>query len=229
VTADDLRAALQETLESYAFDGRGHQRGMLSRFLEESLDLLASREALYRDAFGMTPAHFELAFGLEQNSREDNQREYDPASTESPLILDSGDGASVQLCGAIDRVDLSTDGRMAMVMDYKSGNSVEYSAIQSGESLQMPIYLMALEQLWSKAAGVACYDSPRDKGRRRFFRTDLADMKRFGLIQGVDSGREVKPVSQTEHDETMVAAREAVFRAAAGIASADILPRPGAH
>ena len=92
----------------------------------------------------------------------------------------------------------------------------------------MPLYVMALEQLWGINVEAACYDSPRESGRRRFFRTEQGAVKRFRPIDGVDLGKDVvKPVSANEHEDTLHAARQAVIRAAEGIAAGRILPKPG--
>jgi len=59
--------------------------------------------------------------------------------------------APVRLRGKIDRVDFSADGRRARVYDYKTGKQprgLRDNALAGGEALQLPLYLLAAEQLW---------------------------------------------------------------------------------
>jgi ATP-dependent helicase/nuclease subunit B len=239
-TVEQMRTALREELDACLtetpVDARPYRRHMMERALTDALDGFAEREARYSEVFGLTPAHFELAFGMEEESPPEDEevstdapRDCDPSSTARPLVIPNEDGPPVQVCGVIDRVDLMPDGRRALVMDYKLGSPVPFPRIKEGRSVQLPLYMLALEQLWGRIGAVGCYDSPNDRGRRRFFRTEHADIKQFGLIAGVETGGEVKPVSRDEFDETMEAAQQAVRRAAAGIAAGEVVPTPGDH
>jgi ATP-dependent helicase/DNAse subunit B len=234
---ESLQAELESGLENHSVDARLYRRRMMERALKDALSGFAKREETLTGLFGLTPTYFELAFGLDEEALlEDEEidaearRDYDPASTARPLLIPSPDGGPpISLCGAIDRIDLDAEGRRALVMDYKLGNSVEFAAIKAGQSLQMPLYLMAIEQLWDKTGAVACYDSPRDAGRRRFVRTEHAEMKTFRPVAGVESGSVVKPVNRDEYAETIQEAQAAVQRAVAEIAEGNIFPTPGAH
>jgi ATP-dependent helicase/nuclease subunit B len=89
------------------------------------------------------PSYFEIAFGAIRSSARD------PQSKEEPLELmrDTFVGQeSIKINGQIDRVDLSDDNTL-VAYDYKLsvGNTVE--DIRSGRSLQIPIYLEALEKV----------------------------------------------------------------------------------
>jgi RecB family exonuclease len=56
----------------------------------------------------------------------------------------------VRLRGKIDRVDFSADGQRARIWDYKTGKAygLKDNALAGGEALQLPLYLLAAEQLW---------------------------------------------------------------------------------
>jgi RecB family exonuclease len=59
----------------------------------------------------------------------------------------------VRLRGKIDRIDLSDDGRRARVLDYKTGKQprgVRDDALAGGETLQLPLYILAAQQLLPK-------------------------------------------------------------------------------
>ena len=85
---------------------------------------------------GQQPVATELGFGND---------------TEIPaVILKLPDGRTVRFRGWIDRVDVSSDGSAATVIDYKSGRSSRFSRIANdpvdgGKHLQLPIYAMALK------------------------------------------------------------------------------------
>src|SRR5207249_882372 len=116
--------------------------------------------------FGLRPAHFELTFGMPS----DGEREYDPASVTRPLEIDSSEGA-IELCGTIDRVDRGPNG-MVLVMDYKTGTTPTFEQLMDGKSIQLPVYMMALEKVWGLNPIGACFDSARESYRRRFFRSE---------------------------------------------------------
>ena len=82
--------------------------------------------------------YLELAFGLTKG-------DYDPASLSNPYQLGEGP-AAVKLWGKIDRVDVDDRGRF-IVYDYKSGRGPAIREIIKTDYLQLPVYIMALEQL----------------------------------------------------------------------------------
>jgi ATP-dependent helicase/DNAse subunit B len=56
----------------------------------------------------------------------------------------------VKLRGTIDRIDRSDDGKRAQVLDYKTGRvprNVRDNSLSGGESLQLPLYILAAENL----------------------------------------------------------------------------------
>jgi RecB family exonuclease len=138
-------------------------------------------------------------------------------------------GSAIHLCGAIDRVDLLPDQQRAVVLDYKLGNSVDWDRIKQGKSLQMPLYMMAVEQLWHKTAAVGAYESPRDRGRRRFYRNSEVDVRAFQPVAGVEDGKLAKPLSGDDYAEANAAAIAAVRQAVTQIRSGRVIPTPGEH
>jgi ATP-dependent helicase/DNAse subunit B len=82
--------------------------------------------------------YLELAFGMVKG-------DYDPASLLNPYQL--GDGLDrVKIWGKIDRVDADANGHF-VVYDYKSGRGPSVKEIMKTDYLQLPVYIMALEQL----------------------------------------------------------------------------------
>jgi len=92
---------------------------------------------------GVLPTYFEVAFGGAKSSAKD------PDSKEEPLELSRetfvGD-EKIKISGQIDRVDVARDNTL-VAYDYKLSTGASRSDITSGRSLQLPIYLEALEKL----------------------------------------------------------------------------------
>lgn len=96
--------------------------GFLRNFLEAEAE---NAEVTVR------PAMFEASFGGEDGER--------------PAL--SHDGWALR--GTIDRVDLTPDGSYGLLQDYKySAGSVGLAKFESEGSLQIPLYLAALQRLW---------------------------------------------------------------------------------
>ncbi|HXG23487.1 MAG TPA: PD-(D/E)XK nuclease family protein, partial [Chthonomonadales bacterium] len=233
---EELLKRLQECLTEHPPDARPHRVRMMERALQDVLRGFARREEPYRKLFNLLPAYFELRFGLEEDPGEPEDEpaegipeECDPASTARPLLIPASDGGPpIEICGVIDRVDVASDGVTALVMDYKTGKSVPFEEIRNGKSLQMPVYLMALEQLWGLTGAIGCYDSPHDSGRRRFYRQDKVDIQRFKPVPGED-GKLVKPVGPEKWGEVLQTVQDTIRWFASQIREANVLPAPGDH
>jgi len=90
----------------------------------------------------VVPAYFEVGFGMKSGLR-------DPHSSAQPLQLSRSTFVgeeSIRVSGQIDRVDVSAD-KTAIAYDYKLSLGSSLEDIRSGRSLQLPIYLEALERL----------------------------------------------------------------------------------
>jgi ATP-dependent helicase/DNAse subunit B len=92
---------------------------------------------------GVVPAYFEVAFGGTKSSARD------PDSTNEPLELTRSTFVgeeTIKVSGQIDRVDVASD-QTIIAYDYKLSTGSSKDDIKSGRSLQLPIYLEALERL----------------------------------------------------------------------------------
>lgn len=122
-------------LEKIRYFGKNGSEGLLRKILEVDTAEI--------NATGFLPAHFEFCFGPTYN------REVDPNSVAQLLTLQGKDGTKLQITGKIDRVDINPKTGQALVYDYKTG-SVDGKTVHSvakGISYQLPVYIMALEQL----------------------------------------------------------------------------------
>lgn len=89
------------------------------------------------------PSYFEVAFGGMKSAAKD------PDSKEEPLELTRQTFVgeeTIKISGQIDRVDVAQDNTL-IAYDYKLSTGSSRSDIISGRSLQLPIYLEALEKL----------------------------------------------------------------------------------
>jgi hypothetical protein len=92
---------------------------------------------------GVVPAYFEVAFGGVRSTGRD------PDSRDEPLELSRETFVGeerLKVSGQIDRVDVARD-QTLIAYDYKLSTGSSLEDIKSGRSLQLPIYLEALEKL----------------------------------------------------------------------------------
>ncbi len=93
------------------------------------------------------PAHFELRFGRKHPGEETDE---DTRSVDKAFQLDIG-GEHIDVAGRIDRIDVGQHGGETVfnVIDYKSGRrpSLSTEKIESGESIQPALYVMAAQAL----------------------------------------------------------------------------------
>lgn len=89
-----------------------------------------------RDEGHWKPSYFEAAFGPARGEARD------PASVETPFVLDTGSGP-VAFWGKLDRIDV--DGTQARIVDYKTTLSADPKGIKEGRYFQLAVYSLALE------------------------------------------------------------------------------------
>ena len=89
------------------------------------------------------PAYFEIAFGGARSAAKDPDSTDEPLELTRPTLI--GD-ESIKISGQIDRVDVARDDTI-VAYDYKLSTGASKWDIVSGRSLQLPIYLEALEKL----------------------------------------------------------------------------------
>ena len=138
----DHRSSLMRIAER-AFQ-QAEDRGITGRLLLWNLEkqnILADLEtfldadAELRSRFSVSPAEVEARFGLRGDSWD-----------EAVWTLD--DGSRIGFRGLIDRVDVSPDGRSALVLDYKTGSRYPYRGLEDdpidgGQRLQLAVYSLA--------------------------------------------------------------------------------------
>jgi ATP-dependent helicase/DNAse subunit B len=146
---------------------------------------------------GVVPAYFEMAFGGMKSSARD------PASTDKPLELTRSTFVgeeTIKVSGQIDRVDIANDNTL-IAYDYKLSTGSTKDDIKSGRSLQLPIYLEALERLilpLNPIAGGGYYvirggNERRNKGLHRASLVHYSGIgNRAGGVIGDDEWRQIR-------------------------------------
>jgi ATP-dependent helicase/DNAse subunit B len=146
---------------------------------------------------GVLPAYFEVAFGGMKSSARD------PDSTEEPLKLTRSTFVgeeTIKVSGQIDRVDVASDNTL-IAYDYKLSTGSTKDDIKSGRSLQLPIYLEALERLIlpdHSIAGGGYYVirggiERRNKGLHRASKVHYSGIgNRAGGVIGDDEWRKIR-------------------------------------
>ena len=86
------------------------------------------------------PIGFEIPFGREESSLE---APFFPAQL---MSLVGNEADPVFLHGRIDRIDITSDGQQARILDYKSGKPIR-GRFAGGTALQLPLYLFAARLL----------------------------------------------------------------------------------
>ncbi len=103
---------------------------------------------------GLTPVHFEFEF--------------------QDVVL-KGRNREIKLRGKIDRIDVDPEKKFALVIDYKYGKSFKPHALENGTSLQLPFYLIAVqEKLGLKPLGGHLYSLLRTTSSGFHHRDNLA-------------------------------------------------------
>jgi ATP-dependent helicase/DNAse subunit B len=145
----------------------------------------------------VVPALFEISFGGTRSAAKD------PASIDAPLQLTRSafvGEETIKISGQIDRVDIAEDDTF-VAYDYKLSVGATKEDIRAGRSLQIPIYLEALEQLILPGNGVAgggyyiirgAHDR-RNKGLYRASKLDYYKLNaRAGAVINDDEWQEIR-------------------------------------
>lgn len=142
------------------------------------------------------PAYFEVAFGGTKSAAKD------PGSKEEPLELARATFVgeeSIKISGQIDRVDVARDNTV-VAYDYKLSTGASRNDITSGRSLQLPIYLEALEKLIlpdQPLAGGGYYvirgaQDRRNKGLYRASRLDYLKLRAKNSVFSDEDWQQVR-------------------------------------
>lgn len=209
-----LREALAELETGYPLSVAPERlpgaRRRLQVDLERYLDCAAEQ------ASPLEPTYLELEFGFGSETREELLGREVGSVAEALPPLDLGEG--VLLRGRIDRVDLGSAGE-AVVYDYKGRSAPAGAKWLGSGSLQLALYMRAVERLLGRTAVGGFYQPLAGK-----------DIRARGVLDG-DSGLELDCVrtDRLEHDAVRELIEECLavaLRAAKEARSGALEPRP---
>ena len=126
--------------------------------IRHDLALVLRNEAAEGTSF--EPRYFEFRFGSEARPG----RREDPDSTTVAVELEVPGAGTIKLKGVVDRIDVGTDGSSLRVTDYKTGRvkqKFKDNALRGGRTVQLPLYMLAVDRLLSPKHGGARTETAR--------------------------------------------------------------------
>ena len=188
------------------------------------------REPRYLQQFGLEPHACEWAFGSATDD-EDERAIAEPLHNQQQprrVIYQLGNGREIALCGVIDRIDLSPQRDVALVLDYKLGAAPRDKDIKEGRAVQGLLYVHAVRSLLPNAQVVLAYDRLKAGKRVRFVPNTTPLVQRFNRGNWEDNGCVVL-LSQGQWRQAESRLRQLLTQAIDGLRHAAIAPTPGDH
>jgi len=162
-----------------------YQVGIQKNIIRQLLEEFIKHELKFEEKRRLTPRYFELAFGQLSGYKGE---ELDPASTGNCLEIQGENAETIPIRGRMDRVDVAADGGRAVVIDYKSGRGAfSLDEVREGLSLQLPIYAIALKEIFHIEPVAAEIYSLADGRRRGIYQKEavqdlILDKRNTGVL-----------------------------------------------
>ncbi len=162
-----------------------YQVGIEKNIIKQRLEKFIKCELKFEKSRRLTPRYFELAFGQLSGYKGE---EVDSSSTGKCLEIQAEDGESIPIRGRMDRVDVAGDGKRAVVVDYKSGRGpFSLEEVREGLSLQLPIYTIALKEIFHLEPVAAEIYALADGKRRGIYQKEgvqglILDVRNSGIL-----------------------------------------------
>jgi RecB family exonuclease len=188
------------------------------------------REPRYLQQFGLEPHACEWAFGSATDD-EDERAIAEPLHNQQQprrVVYRLGNGREIALCGVIDRIDLSLQRDVALVLDYKLGSAPARSDFLDGRAVQGLLYVHAVRSLLPNAQVVLAYDRLKAGKRVRFVPNETQLVQRFNRGNWEDNGCVVL-LTQGQWRQAENRLRQLLTQAIEGLRHAAIAPTPGDH
>lgn len=166
---------LGQAFDLYPISGdRFYKIELKKREIARTLERLLVQELIHHKPpiSGLIPQHFEYQFGFS------DKKDY--------LILPASSG-DIKFRGKIDRIDIDSENKFALVIDYKTGKKFDKKALQNGTQLQLPLYLLAVKQnLGLEPIGAHLYSLSKTKSsgfhlQESFDKLNIPSKNRFVL------------------------------------------------
>jgi RecB family exonuclease len=188
------------------------------------------REPRYLQQFGLEPHACEWAFGSATDD-EDERAIAEPLHNQRQprrVVYRLGNGREIALCGVIDRIDLSPQRDVALVLDYKLGSAPARSDFLDGRAVQGLLYVHAVRSLLPNAQVVLAYDRLKAGKRVRFVPNTTPLVQRFNRGNWEDNGCVVL-LTQGQWRQAENRLRQLLTQVIEGLRHAAIAPTPGDH
>lgn len=188
------------------------------------------REPRYLQQFGLEPHACEWAFGSATDD-EDERAIAEPLHNQQQprrVVYRLGNGREIALCGVIDRIDLSPQRDVALVLDYKLGSAPARSDFLDGRAVQGLLYVHAVRSLLPNAQVVLAYDRLKAGKRVRFVPNEPQLVQRFNRGNWEDS-KVCEVISTNQWRQAENRLRQLLTQAIEGLRHAAIAPTPGDH
>ncbi|MCS7301586.1 MAG: PD-(D/E)XK nuclease family protein [Fimbriimonadales bacterium] len=226
---DALAHSLQELLQTDAPDLPDWQLQVLRALTERLLRRLGWREPLYQAQFGVQPAVCEWAFG-DAHADDEERTRIEPTHNHQPPTVryHLSNGQQIALSGVIDRIDLSPDRTVALVVDYKLGSAPDAKEFREGRAIQGLLYLHAVRTILPNAQIALAYDRLKAARRVRFVPHHPALARRFQRLEWEDR-EDFQLIGHTVWRQAEGNLRRLLTEAMERLQAAQIEPIPGDH
>lgn len=188
------------------------------------------REPRYLRQFGLEPHACEWAFGSATDDEDERAIAESLHNQRQPrrVVYRLGNGREIALCGVIDRIDLSPQRDVALVLDYKLGSAPARSDFLDGRAVQGLLYVHAVRSLLPNAQVVLAYDRLKAGKRVRFVPNETQLVQRFNRGNWEDS-KVCEVISTNQWRQAENRLRQLLTQAIDGLRHATIAPTPGDH
>ena len=226
-----LTEQLQALLTARAPDLPDWQVVVLRALAQRLARRFGWREPRYLQQFGLQPHACEWAFGGEVDDEDERalaeplHNQQQPRSVVYPLA----NGQQIALCGVIDRIDLSPQRDVALVLDYKLGSAPSSADFREGRVVQGLLYVHAVRSILREGTQIVlAYDRLKAGTRVRFVPHTTPLVQRFSRGDWEDGGC-MAPLSQGQWRQAENRLRQRLTQAIEGLRQAQITPTPGDH
>jgi RecB family exonuclease len=226
-----LTEQLQALLTARAPDLPDWQVAVLRALAQRLARRFGWREPRYLQQFGLEPHACEWAFGGQVDDEDERalaeplHNQQQPRSVVYPLA----NGQQIALCGVIDRIDLSPQRDIALVLDYKLGSAPSSADFREGRVVQGLLYVHAVRSILREGTQIVlAYDRLKAGKRVRFVPHTTPLVQRFKKDDWEDNGC-VYTLSQGQWRQAEGKLRQLLTQAIEGMRQAQITPTPGDH
>jgi hypothetical protein len=144
------------------------------------------------------------------------------------VVYPLANGQQIALCGVIDRIDLSPQRDIALVLDYKLGSAPSSTDFREGRVVQGLLYVHAVRSFLPNAQVVLAYDRLKAGKRVRFVPHTTQLVQRFNKANWEDNDCCV-PIPTNQWRQAEGKLRQLLTQAIEGLRQAQIAPTPGDH